>query len=180
MRGVAVHLADTTIARTQGPPPPTLIATTDEHGLFEFRDLGPGRYVIGVGLREYVRPGKLDRRRFYRETRDPASATVIELDKAERLELAPFKLALLPADRTITIVVRAPDRDTAAATNVIVTGATRELVDHRGEPVTLQLPFGAAYLIEATPPEGYKIQERAVRIERDDMDRTIDFRVERQ
>ena len=80
----------------------------------------------------------------------------------------------------ITIVVHAPDKDTASATTVVMTGATRERVDHRGEPVTLRLPFGAPYLVEATPPEGYRIQERAVRIERDDTDRTIEFRVERQ
>jgi hypothetical protein len=127
-----------------------------------------------------MRAGKLDRRRFYGETRDPASATVVELSKAERLELAPFKLAPLPSDRSITVIVQAPAGDVAAATKLLLTGATREPVEHRGTPVTIRLPFGAAYLIEAAPPEGHRIARRAVRIERDDTDRTIEFRVERQ
>lgn len=148
--------------------------------MFEFRHVGPGRYVIGVGLQEPVRAGKLDRRRFYSETRDLTSATVVELGKAQRLELAPFKLAPLPSDRTITVVVQAPAGDVAAATKLFLTGATREALQHGGDPVTLRLAFGAGYVIEAAPLQGYRIAQGAVRIDRDDTDRAIAFRVERK
>lgn len=180
IRGVDVQLADAATARSQPAYLPALTTTTGEDGIFEFRRVGPGRYVIGVELQRPVRAGKLDRRRFYGETRDPASATVLKLGKAQKIELAPFKLAPLPSDRSITVIVQAPAGEVAAATKLFLTGATRQPLEHRGAPVTLRLPFGAAYVIEAVPPDGHRIAQRAVRIERDDTDRTIEFRVERQ
>jgi hypothetical protein len=178
LSGVALQLADAAAARSQSLYLETLTARTGSDGRFEFRDVGPGRYVIGAGLREPLRAGKLDRRRFYGETRDPATATVVELARAQRIELKPFKLAPVPRDRSFTVVVRAPSGDVAAATKLFLSAATREPIEHHGKPVTLRLAFGAAYTIEATPPAGHRIVQRVVRVERDDSDRTIEFHVE--
>ena len=180
LRSVALRLADATAARIEAVSLPTLTTTTGEDGMFEFRHVGPGRYVVGVGLETFVRNGKLNRRRFYGGTGDAASATIVQVGKAERVALAPFKLTPLPAERTITVSVRAPTDEVAAATKLFLTGATREPLEHRGMPVTLRLPFGASYFIQALPPEGYRITQGDGRIERDDADRAIDFVVERR
>jgi hypothetical protein len=180
-RGVAIQLADAVAARTMNQPPPLIDVVTDEDGMFEFRYVGPGRYVIGVGLWNPPRPGKLDRRRFYGETANPATATVVELGVAERRKLPPFTMAPLPADRAITIVVTAATPEAAAATRLFLTGATREPVAPGGTPITIRLPFGAAYSLEAAAPPGFVVVPRSqVRIDRDDTDRTIEFRVERK
>lgn len=180
-RGVGVDLADAVIARTVTTPFSTVKAVTDERGYFEFRRLGPGRYVLGVDLSGGVRPGKLDRRRFYGETQDPGRATIIELGMAERHEISPFKLVPLPVERTITISLQAALDEVAADTKLFMTGASRELVQHRDGSVTIRLPFGAAYVLEAVAPDGYRVAgARFVRIDRDDTDRTVEFRVEKQ
>jgi hypothetical protein len=179
-RGVGVDLADPVTARTVTTPVSTVKAVTDERGYFEFRRLGPGRYVIGVDLSVGVRPGKLDRRRFYGGTRDPGGATIVELGMAERREIPPFKLAPLPVDRAVTIILHAPLEAVATDTEIFITGASREQVQHREGRVTLRLPFGAAYVLEAVAPDGYRVTGgRFVRIDRDDTDRTVEFRVEK-
>jgi hypothetical protein len=180
-RGIQVHLADATRARDEHPLFATINAFTDEQGEFEFRYVGPGRYVVGVGLHEAVRSGQLDRRRFYTQARDPAAATVVNLRIAERVQLSPFTLAPLPVERTVTIVVSAPARDVARTTRLFLTGATREPLSYDGSPLKLQLPFGAAYLLAAEAPAGYQVaQPRMVQIDRYSTDRTIEFRVDRQ
>lgn len=184
LRSVDVQLADAARARSQIPDRPpylrTLTATTGEDGRFEFRQVGPGRYVLGVALQEPLRAGKLGRRRFYSDALDPASATLVEVGKAQQLELAPFKLTPLPSDRAITITVQAPTDDIAVATKLFVSGATREPLDHHATSVIVRLPFGANFMIQAVPPDGYRIAQPAVvRIDREDVDRAIEFRVER-
>ncbi len=136
--------------------------------------------MIGVERQNPVPPGTLNRRTFFGETQDPAAATVVDLGMAEQRELPPFKLIALPSERSMTIVLRAPGPEVAAATQLFVTGAARKLVDHSSDPLTLRLPFGAAYLVEAVAPAGYRVERRFVRIGRDDTDRTIEFRIERQ
>jgi hypothetical protein len=180
LRSVALHLADAGAAKNEASVLPTLTTTTNEAGAFEFRHVGPGRYVVGVGLQEGVRAGKISRRRFYGGTGDAASATIVDVGKAARVALAPFRLTPLPVERTITASVRAPTDDVAAATELFLIGATREPLEHGGMLVTLRLPFGASYFIQALPPEGYRITQGDGRIERDDADRAIDFVVERR
>ena len=178
-RGIALQLADPGAVRADTYPLRTLDAVTDEHGAFEFRYVGPGRYVLGVGLQSPMRPGKLHRRRFFDQTRDPVAAAIVQVGTAERRQLSPFRLAPLPADRTITVVVHAPDDEIARNVKLFLTGAMREPIEQTGLPLVLRLPFGAAYVLEATPPAGFKIVDRAIRIDRDDEDRVVEFRVER-
>jgi hypothetical protein len=70
---------------------------TDVAGRFEFSEVAPGRYVVGVDLtngpkREVVFP-----RTFYPGTPDAAHATVFQLDTPQRRELE--RLTLPPARR---------------------------------------------------------------------------------
>jgi hypothetical protein len=179
-RGIGVQLADATAARAGVVPLRTMKALTDEQGMFEFRYVNLGRYVVGVGLEGYVSPGKLNRRRFYPNTAAVDAATVVTLGAAQALQLPAFTLAQLPSDRVITVVVYAPSADVAGATGLFLTGSRREPLAYRGAPLALRLPFGAQFVIEATAPSGYKIgRPSIVRIERDDTDRTIEFRVEK-
>jgi hypothetical protein len=180
MRRVVVQLADPAQARALKSPLRTIETITTYQGQFEFRYVGPGRYVVGVNLHMPLRSGTLNRRRFYGESLDPATATVVEIETAERRVLPPFRLPPLPSDRLMTIVVQAPTNEVARATALFLTGAAREPVAQTGDPVPLRLPFGASYLIEAVPPPGYRIIEPAnVRIQPDDTDKTIEFRVEK-
>jgi hypothetical protein len=153
---------------------------TDEQGAFEFRYVNAGRYVLGVELQNPIRPGKLNRRRFYTNARDVDTATIVTLGAAQRLDLPAFRLAPLPSDRVITIVVHAPSADIADATGLFLTGSQREPIARGGTPLTLRLPFGALFRIEAVAPGGYKVSPPSiVRIDRDDTDRTVEFRVEK-
>jgi hypothetical protein len=177
-RGIEVHLAAPERVRALDAWIPVLTAMTDEQGIFAFGRVGPGRYVIGVDLQMPVRPGTLNRRRFLGETRDPTAATIVELAAAEKRELPPFKLVTLPSERTLTILLRASSREAAAATRFFLTGATRQPVDERsGDTTTLRLPFGAVYVLEAVVPPGYRVEPRSVRIDRDAVDRTVEFTV---
>jgi hypothetical protein len=180
LRDVTIHLANPAHARAAMPRLRTIDAVTDMHGHYEFRYVGPGEYVVGVDLHTFPRPGALNKRRFYGESLDPAAATVVKLKTAERRRLPPFRLLPLPADRLITVVVYAPTNDVARETTIFLTGARREPVAHTGDPLSLRLPFGASYLVEAVAPKGYRvIQPPDMRIAPDDMDKTIEFRVEK-
>jgi hypothetical protein len=179
MRAV-VELADADDARALKSPLRTMETKSTHQGHFEFRHVGPGRYVVGVNLHTPLRAGTLNRRRFYGESLDPATATVIELDAAERRTLPPFRLPALPADRLITIVVQAPTNEAARATTLFLKRGTREPLAHTGDPLPLRLPFGTSYVIEAVPPPGYRvIQPAGIQIQSDDTEKIIEFRVEK-
>jgi hypothetical protein len=180
LRGVAVQLADVAAARAVKWPLRTIDAATDDEGTFEFRYVGPGRYVVGVDIQTPVRPGTLNRRRFFTDTLDPAAATVVTLAAAEHRQLPPFRLPPLPADRIITVVIEAPTPEMARVVTLFLTGATRERLEYTGQPLMLHLPLGASYLLDATTSPGYSLaQPRTVQISRDETDRTIVFRLEK-
>ena len=191
LRDVAVQLANPAHARAERPVLRTIDAVTDAQGHYQFRNVGPGQYVLGVNLQTPLRAGTLNRRRYYTgrsatptstatSTAASASATVIELTTGERRQLPPFRLSPLPANRLITIAVQAPTNDVARETAIFLTGATREPVARSNDPLSLRLPFGASYVIEAVAPKGYRIiQPAGVRIAPEETGKTIAFRVER-
>jgi hypothetical protein len=72
-------------------------ARTDGSGRFEFSELPPGRYVLGVDLTRRRNEGPVFPRTFHPGTPDAALATVVQLDGAQHRELAP--LMLPPARR---------------------------------------------------------------------------------
>jgi hypothetical protein len=98
---------------------------------------------------------------------------------AQHLQLLAFRLAPLPSVRVITVIVHAPSVEVASATALFLTGSQHEPIGHGSTPLSLPLPFGALFIIEATAPSGYKtIQPSIVRIDRDDTDRVVEFRIE--
>src|SRR5215471_14248071 len=161
-RGIAVQLADAAAARARAAPLPTMTELTDEEGTFEFRYVNVGRYIVGVELNGGIRPGKLNRRRFYPNSISIDLATVVTLGAGQHLQLPAFRLAPLPSDRVITVVVHAPSDEVASAAGLFLTGAQREPVAHGITPLPLTLPFGARYLIEVTAPVGYKTIQPSV------------------
>jgi hypothetical protein len=163
----------------------------DEQGRFEFRPLPAGRYVVGVDLGEPPRmTDSLDKRRYYPGVRQLATATVIRLGRGERVQLSPFQLPALPAERTVQIVLAAPNSDVADRTRVFLTGATKKLLTLVDGSIALRLTFGAAYRLFVEPPPGFTWQARQsqdqsrrgheLEIQRDDMDRTIEISIVRR
>jgi hypothetical protein len=179
-RGIGVQLADAAAARARAVPLRTMNALTDEQGAFEFSYVNVGQYVLGVELQNPIRPGKLNRRRFYANSGEVETATVVMLEAAQHLELPAFRLAPLPSDRIITVIVHAPSADVAEATALFLTGSQREPIVRSSTPLALRLPFGALFVLEAVAPGGYKmIRPSIVRIDRDDTDRTVEFWIEK-
>jgi len=178
-RGIQVQAVNPQAMRTRRAWVPALHTMTDEEGRFEFRRVAAGDYLLGVDLERPASPGTLDRRRFFGETRDPATATVVDLATGEQRELPPFRLVPLPADRAVTILLRAGSPDIAAATEVFLTGASRTPVrDRSDDTMTLRLPFGAAFQVQAVAPAGYRVEPAGgVPVGRDDLDRTIEFTI---
>jgi hypothetical protein len=179
-RAISVQLADAAAARAGTIPLRTISTVTDEEGTFEFRQVNVGRYVIGVELDRPVREGKLNRRRFYPNAASLDAAADVNLDAAEHVVLPAFRLAPLPSTRVITVVLRTPSLETADATELFLTGSTREPISHRGASIIVTLPFGAQFTIEARVPTGYTVMQPSImRIDRDDLDRLVEFRIER-
>jgi len=89
-------------------------ASTDVAGRFEFTEVAPGRYVVGVDLtkgpssKEVIFP-----RTFYPGTPDAALATILQLDSAQRRELEP--LVLPPARRAYRLTGTVVFEDGSAA-----------------------------------------------------------------
>jgi hypothetical protein len=163
---------------------PLLDVLTDEQGYFEFDGVGSGQYLVAIDAWGAPRPGRRDHRRFLGARSDPSKPVVLELGRAEQRDVGALQLAPLPSEREITVVISAPSPQIAAQTHLFLIGATRQPVQLTGTSVTMRLPFGAAFLLEAVAPPGYMIvgakQLARVRVERDETDRTIEFRVERQ
>ncbi len=96
-------------------------ASTDVAGRFEFTEVAPGRYVVGVDLTKG--PSSKDvifPRTFYPGTPDAALATILQLDSAQRRELEP--LVLPPARRAyrLTGTVVFEDGSAASGQSVIL------------------------------------------------------------
>lgn len=176
-RGIEVHAVTPEAARRVDQFVPALTTTTDEHGAFELRRVGPGRYLLGVDLQRSVRPGAQSRRRFFGGTQDPAAATLVELGVAENRELGRFTLPPLPGERVLTITFRGGGPGVAAATRLFLKGATRRAIESSADGAILRLPYGARYVLEAVAPDGHRVEPAFVSIERDDADRIIELRV---
>lgn len=91
-RGITVQLANIAALDSDSGAVPDAEVMTDERGRFEFRPVPAGRYVVGVQLARSPLTGTLDRRCYYPGVRQRPAATVISLDRGERVQLKPFRL----------------------------------------------------------------------------------------
>ena len=80
-----------------------LTARTDVGGFFEFIEVPPGEYVVGISLRRGIEPPVLYPRTFYPGTANANNATTVTIDAGNRQSLpAPLRL---PPPRTSREVV---------------------------------------------------------------------------
>jgi 5-hydroxyisourate hydrolase-like protein (transthyretin family) len=104
----------------------TLTTKTNRHGEFQFKQLSPGRYGVGVSLRRTLEPSVLYPKIFYPGTPSESYAAVLELGEGAHLQLDPLRLQPARPTRELTGIVAWPDGRPAA-------GASVRLVDERGE-----------------------------------------------
>jgi hypothetical protein len=75
------------------PPPHQHPVKTDERGVFEFRDLPPGKYVFGVNLTKDPANRRRGSSIYLPGTAVAGEATVIELTAGDRKDLGTLRLA---------------------------------------------------------------------------------------
>ena len=96
----------------------TLRASADASGNYEFRDVPPGRYVVGVDLVRRMDAEVVFPTTFHPGTADVTFATVVQLDGGQQRELEPF--AVPPARRTFRLTGTVAFADARPASGVSV------------------------------------------------------------
>ena len=186
--GITVELANVAALDSDPFAFPDAEVVTDVQGRFEFRPVPAALYVVGVQLRKAYKTNVLDRRRYHPGVRQRSAATVVPLNRGERIELKPFRLPPLPTERTMTILLRAPSPEVVAASSIFLVGATKQLLDLADGSTVLRLPYGAEYQVDVRPPQGHRVEfqrsddpyrkGREGFIDSDDTDRTIEVRIQ--
>jgi len=121
--GVAVHvMAASDVGKTGNLQ--TLRATSDAGGRFEFTDVSPGRYVVGIDLTRAMNADLVFPPTYHPGTGDAASATVVQLEGGEQRELEPLVLPPARRPHQLTGTVLFPD-------GIAVSGAVVSLWDGR-------------------------------------------------
>jgi hypothetical protein len=69
---------------------PHVSVRTDADGRFTFAFIAPGKYLVGVNLKNPPRPSQLDRRSYHPGVATPAQATVVTVVPESRVRLTPF------------------------------------------------------------------------------------------
>ncbi len=97
-------------------PPETM--TADEAGLFEMTEVSPGRYILGVNLRQETDSEVVTPTIYHAEARDPAKATVFEVRGGERVQLGRIVVPAAPPAYRISGTVRFADGQPAAGATI--------------------------------------------------------------
>src|SRR5262245_1845839 len=110
----------------------TVNVESDASGHFEFSEVSPGRYLVGVDLTRRMDPKLVFPTTFYPGTADPAMATVVEITGGQHRELDPMPLPAARRSFRLTGTVVYQDGSP-------VTRATISLRDQieRGQQVTV-------------------------------------------
>ena len=140
-RGVHVQLADAQAIRNNTPTASLLDVQADENGVFTFR------YVLMAPMyrRRIAHSAGIwavGSQALLREDGDSARRERDRSGRGEHLTVPEFRLAPLPQERAVTVIVRAPTAEVASRTRLFVTGATKQPIEHGGR-AELRLPYGA-------------------------------------
>jgi hypothetical protein len=100
LRKATVQLAGAAEARAVRLPLRTIDVATNEYGFFDFQHVGPGQYVVGVHLRASLGADTLNRRRFYGESLDPHTATVVALEAGRTAPASTVSVAAASCGQT--------------------------------------------------------------------------------
>jgi 5-hydroxyisourate hydrolase-like protein (transthyretin family) len=95
-----------------------LTTKTDRDGRFEFGDLSPGRYGVGVSLRRMIEPPILYPKTLYPGTPTESYASIIELGEGNHVQLEPLRLPPARESRELTGFVVWPDGRPASGVSV--------------------------------------------------------------
>ena len=98
-----------------------LTTTTDRDGRFEFGELSPDRYGIGVSLRRTTEPPILYPKTLYPGTPTEIDAVTIELGVGSHVQLEPLRLPPALEARELTGVVVWPDGRPASGVSIWLT-----------------------------------------------------------
>jgi hypothetical protein len=93
--GVAVDVIAAANASRADKLIPHVSVRTDADGRFTFAFIAPGKYLVGVNLKNPPRPSQPDRRSYHPGVATPAQATVVTIVPGSRIRLTPFQ----PPDR---------------------------------------------------------------------------------
>jgi 5-hydroxyisourate hydrolase-like protein (transthyretin family) len=95
-----------------------LTTKSDRDGRFEFEELSPGRYGIGVSLRRTIEPPILYPKTLYPGTPTETYAAIIELGEGDHLQLEPLRLPPALESHELAGVVLWPDGRLASGVTV--------------------------------------------------------------
>jgi 5-hydroxyisourate hydrolase-like protein (transthyretin family) len=95
-----------------------LTTKTDHDGRFEFGDLSPGRYGVGVSLRRMIDPPIAYPKTLYPGTPTETYAAILELGEGDHVQLEPLRLPPARESHQLTGVVLWPDGRPASGVSV--------------------------------------------------------------
>lgn len=129
---------------------PHVSVRTDGDGRYTFAFIPPGRYLVGVNLKNPPPASQVDHRSYHPGVMTPANATVVAIAAGSRVQLTPLQLPERPRERRISGTVVWSDGMPAPDAQLTLTGArpARVPLDAAGR-FSVTLPLGAQFTLTA-------------------------------